>query len=358
MKRTISMLGIYLMVILISGSFAIKPEWNSYGWLQLNAETGRGQMNTGYWAVVVGAETWLTKYWWNISGYCFNNDDYHYWAWLPGYGYTQVTAEKLAMTIKNDSNLGLGAMPYDALYAIEDALQKDHDNDELEKPQNFQWDPISAWKWRSVYMEGRYADNGDPTRINANCWGTADYLTRSYKWVEGYSYYKDLAMDFGVPETGASFPFIYLSGYTTDEYPEQPYSIDDDLVNPSSYFSLKGTGNISGGLKNIINSFDIIRMGYAPQGTPDGYELEWKDGTNLGKNRHCAAYLCTDNSGYAWFYQKGNGGATSDAPYGIHAFGLDPDWEYEDAWRCYFHHNDYYKGNYASSYETDWAGVE
>jgi len=204
-------------------------------------------------------------------------------------------------------------------------------------------------------MEGRYSENGDTTQIVSNCWGNADYLTRSWEWADAYPDYKICALKQGYSEWEASFPHIYLDGWECGN----DYSIDEDLLDYYAWFSLEGTGNISGGLKNLINSFDVIRMALSPTHPikPSTYEMS-VGGINVGQNMHCAAYICTDWSGKPWFYQKGNFGATADAPYGLHAFGLDPTWEYEGHFRSYFRHDGDMKLNYAYSYDINWANVQ
>jgi hypothetical protein len=353
-----SIIGIFLLIAGIStSSFALKPEWNSYGWLLINAEYAEGQMYTGYWSIVGGAETWLYKYYWTINTFCYGNDNNDYWTTLPYYGYTHVTAEKLANMIWYDGSISDPYVPYETVQKIAWALQADHDsNHQPPKAPNAQWDPVGDWKWRSIFMEARYSENGDPTMIMSNCWGNADYLTRSEEWADAYPENKQRAVNYGMSEWAASFPYIYLDG----EVYGNSYSIDADLLDYyNSWFRLKGTGNISGGLKNLINSFDVIRMAEQPThpSIPNSYELAI-GGVNLGQNMHCAAYICTDRSGKPWFYQKGNFGATASAPYGLHAFGLDPNWQYETHFRSYFRHDGDMKLNYANSWEIDWANVE
>jgi hypothetical protein len=350
---------VFAAVTLVASSptWALRPEWNSYGWLLINAEHSEGRMYTGYWSIVGGVETWLYKYYWTINRFCYGNDNNDYWTTLPYYGYTHVTAQKLADMIRYDSDLNLHWVPSKVVDKIAWALQADHDsNHQPPKGPHETWDPYYDWKWRSKFMEERYAENGDLTRIMSNCWGNADYLTRSFDWAEAYPANKQYGLDNGMSQWAASFPHIYLDGW---QYGNS-HSIDGDLDDHHWRFHLEGTGNISGGLKYLINSFDVIRMADQPGSPSYGsatYELNWNT-TNVGQNKHCAVYLCTDRSGKPWFYQKGNFGATAYAPYGIHAFGLDSTWQYENHFRSYFRHDGDYKKNLADAWEIDWKNVE
>lgn len=360
-----------LIVILLSAmafprlSHAIKPEWNS-GMLLLKAEYTHGRMNTGYAAVAGGVEQWFNWYQYVIEAFCFNNSGYTYWANLPGYGYTQVTAEKLAYTIWNESFLGLTFVPYEVIERIETALQEDHDNNAYEVSSTHQWDPYWDWKWRSVFMEGRYSENGSSTAIMSNCWGNANYLTMAGQWLDGYSTYKSQALGFGFSEWGASFPHIYLDGgeyYPTDQFND--YSIDRDLQQTANYtgFEFAAYGN-EVDPRYYINSFDIVRMAEFPI-DPENAEL-WEmepinSGINVGENVHSAVYLTTDAAGVGWMYQKGNFGSTDSAPYGLHyigdALGV---WQYGDtfSYRSYFRHHGFGKALLANSYDIDWGNVD
>lgn len=339
----------------LSQSSAIKPEFNSYGWLLINAEYSEGQTRAGYNSVIGGVGTWFYKYYGIIYNYSFNNPDNNYYDWLPTYGYTLITAQKLASLIHADTDLELNWVPTNVVSLIEASLQQDHDQGIAVSP-NYMWDPIESWKWRSSFMEGRHAENGNSEMINANCWGNANYLTKSFNWAYGYAEYKQYALDWlGQSEWGASFPHIYLDGWIYNN----SYSIDGDMYSNNWRYALEGKGT-TGSLNNIINSFDVIRMSSNPSSPPnDPYstELVWHDGSRLGENAHCAAYICTDNSGKPWFYEKGNYGATSYAPYGIRAFGVDPNWQYENHYRSYFRHDGDYKANLADSYEINWYGI-
>ena len=353
-----------LLIVVLIGSLnsvsAIKPVW-SYGMLLLQAEEGYGRMRTGYAATVCGAGTWLAKYGWRIYNFCINNPNNTYWAYLPGYGYTQVTAEKLSNMFYYDSDLGLTDMPFSSFMEIRSALLADHALGSYEVESDHLWDPWTLWKWRSAYMETMYSKNGVDENISPNCWGTADYLTGGWHWAEYFpSYtYNQLVMYCDIPEQYIDFPYIYLPGAPVVQLPGAPYSMDFDLNDEANGFDLEGTGVVAGGLKNVLNSFDVIRMSTYPQNPPASEDLLWRENNqNLGTNKHSVAYLCTDHANKVWFYEKGNAGPPVDWPYGIRAFGNDPDWQYENHYRTYFSHKASVKENYATSYEMNWAGVE
>lgn len=331
----------------------MKPEFNSYGWLLINGEYAEGQTRTGFNAVVGGVGTWFFKYYGIIYNFCFQNQNDNYYDWIPTHGYTLITAEKLADLIHGDPDLELGWVPQEVISRVLTALQEDHEYGYAVDP-NYQWDPLGVWQWRSSFMEGRYAENGNSELIMSNCWGNADYLTKSFKWADAYPTYKQDALGW-MSEWGATFPHIYLDGWIDGN----TYSIDGDLYENNWRFALEGQGNI-GSLNNTLNSFDVIRMADNPSTPPDpaySAELVWHDGSRLGMNLHCAVYLCTDQTGKPWFYEKGNFGATSYAPYGIRAFGNDPGWQYENSYRSYFRHDGDYKQNIANSYDINWYGI-
>jgi hypothetical protein len=340
---------------------AIQPVWNSYGWLLLKAESGEGRMHTGYWAIVGGTETWLNKYYWHIQKFCYGNDNYAYWTTLPYYGYTQVTAKKLARLIWNDSDLQLHKVPSKVVDKIAWALQADHDSKGvLPKGPYDTWDPLGAWKWRSVYMERMYAEKNRTEDMDANCWGTANYLTRSFEWAAAYPANKQKALNSGRSVWAATFPHIFLDGPVI----QGKYSFDNDLLKNKWRFALKGTCSnptketcgTYPGLQNIINSFDIIRIsGGMTWGTYEN--LVWND-QDLGLNQHGAVYICTDRAGNAWFYEKANTGPPASVPsrYDLNTFGRTPGRDHQ--FRSFFRHDGDYKKNLADSYDIDWANVE
>jgi hypothetical protein len=319
-------------------------------------------MYTGVAAVTSGAEQWLWKYYWNIHDFCFGNPNYTYYSYLPNYGYTQVTAYKLASMMYYDGSMGLTDVTSEMFTKIQNALQADHDLNNAAYAANSYTDPYYDWKWRSVFMEGRHAENGSSTPINANCWGNANYLTQSWEWYNGYAYYRNQALGFGQSTAGASFPHIYLDGgdYRAYGSSPNPYSIDRDFKSPTSLFTYRGYG-ANTNPNSFLNSFDVIRMAYPPTGTN---AMNWEmtppgSSLNLGENVHSAVYITTDESGVGWMYQKGNYGATSYAPYDLHWVGdALGSWQYgNNCPRSYFHHNSGYKGNLATSYNINWGSL-
>jgi hypothetical protein len=333
--------------------FGLKPEWSN-GMLFFRAEASTfGRTDTGFYAMASGVSTWFQKYEQQIFSYACYYKTTDYYATLPGYGYTLVTADKLAGLIKLDTDLGLGYVSNEVVQLMQDKLILDKNSSTTPgypKDSNYVWDPYGLWKWRSVYMENRYAENGNSTRIHANCWGTADYLTRSSKWAD---YYPESKASFFInnpsaPAWAGTFPRIYLNGsmnYT--------YSIDKDLYENSWRFTLLADA-YQPNIRNYLNSFDVIRMSDLSSTSSGDLIIGSKD---LGNNLHCAAYLCTDYAGYHWYYQKGNYGETSSAPYGIWAFGKIPPNMYENCYRSLFRHDYDYKLNLSDSYDENWAGI-
>lgn len=339
---------IIILLITTTSVFAMTPVFSS-GMLVLETDDTMSRTYTGYWSVICGVGTWYYREQSFIMNYCWYRKGQVYYDTLPYYGYTDVTSEKLANLIWNDYSLGLGYVSQQVVDQIKAALDLDYAAASL--PKNFAelWDPFVNWQWRSAYMENRYAEDGNTEEIMANCWGTADYLTRSFKWVDAYPSNKAWALSYGISEWGATFPHIYLDGG-----PSISYSIDNDFYENSYRFYLKAAApaEFNPPINIYLNSFDVIRMSDNP-----GYDNLVIDGINLGENLHCAAYLCTDAMGRHWFYEKGNFGATYYAPYGIRAFGVDPYWQYENCYRSLFQHNDYYKQNMAGSYDENWPGI-
>ena len=357
------LLGIGLICLLMTDAMALKPYFNSYGYLVIKAEANEGRMYTGYWSIVGGVESWLSKYFWTINQYCLWNDNDTYYANLPNYGYTQVTSQKLANMILYDQSLGLSRVPVSVVNKIAEALQTDHDvcktNHVLSVSADYVWDPYYDWKWRSAYMEGRYAENNSTVQINANCWGTADYLAKDNEWVHKYQ------ADFpnGAPDDARKFPHIYLDG--GKYYPGGYYNahcIDDDLSNPDrATFLGTGTGVVP---RSTVNSFDVIRLANTPKTPSWNYEMIVNT-VNTGENVHCIAYLMTDYNGQAWYYEKHNYGNTRSCPYGVNILGNDQ-WTYpvgsvgayNNSFRSYFRKYGDNKGNLATSNEQNWAGVK
>jgi hypothetical protein len=256
--------------------------------------------------------------------------------------------------IRLDPAVNLIYVSDDTINRITYMLTLDRESADYPKNIGDYWDPYDEWKWRSVYMEGRYAENGSSEDIWANCTGTADYLTRSYNWWDSYYDNKARGLNAGCSEWGASFPHIYLDGY-----PNIPYSLDSDLVVNNWRFHFKPLygwpyeTNFAF-LHMHINSFDVIRLSNVLY---DGGTYLVIDGILLYRIFHSAVYLCFDAYFRHWFYEKGNFGSTDRAPYGIRAFGMDPDWEYENCFRSLFQHDDDFKMNLATGYDENWAGI-
>ncbi|MBN1984297.1 MAG: hypothetical protein JW795_22420 [Chitinivibrionales bacterium] len=338
-----------LLFLSVSQTSALKPYFNDLGWLLLKVEDTYDGSHTCYTAIVGGANTWYNKYFLDIIYYCFVFDPYY--TTLPHYGYTQVTAEKLVNMFTYDPDLQDRVIPAEVQTRLLEALNQDKSNGAPALDVGSSWDPINDWKWRSTFMEGRYAENGSSEEIMSNCWGNADYLTRGEEWALAYPDNKAWAIAWGISTWGATFPHIYLDGPVWNN----TYSIDADLIKTSQKFELEATGKKD--LRLMLNSFDIIRMAAKPNNPPTNYDLVI-NGTNCGKNLHCAVFICTDAGHQQWFYEKGNFGATISAPYGLRAFGQDPSWQYENSFRSYFHHDGDLKKNLAQDWTEDWWPVE
>jgi hypothetical protein len=343
-----------VLLFLLIGSMnvsALKPEWSNGMLLFLAESSTFGRTNTGFYAMASGVSTWFQKYEQQIFNYACYYKTTDYYATLPSYGYTLVTADKLANLIKLDSDLGLYYVADSVVQLMADKLSLDKSSSSgYPMDSTYIWDPWGLWQWRSSYMEGRYAEDGNSTLIHANCWGTADYLTRSYEWA---NYYPESKASFqsthpSLPASCGTFPHIYLNGSRNYDY-----SIDNDFYNNSWRFTLVADA-YQPDIKSYLNSFDVIRMSDLSSTSSGDLVLGSKD---LGDNLHCAAYLCTDYAGYHWYYQKGNYGATSYAPYGIWAFGKIPPNQYESCYRSLFRHDYDYKLNLAASYDENWVGI-
>lgn len=346
------LLSLLMLFCLNYQASAIKPEFNVSGSLVLNTEVGEGQIKACFFSVVFGTGTWYYKYEWEITEFIFNNADYSFWAVLPYYGYTQVTAEKLANMIWYDNDLGLGDITSNIVDALVVFLQDDHDNaPDLSLPENHTWTPYAVWNWRCVYMEDMYAENSIDQTINANCWGTADYLTRSFEWADAYPTNKQEALDGGMSQWGATFPHIYLDG-TMDG---NQYSIDHDLESHPDRFHLMAHNNfINEDLHYYINTFDLIRLAVWWD-EPDVEELHW-DGNNLYAIYHAVVYLCKDMNGIHWCYEKDGYGNPSHGNYRIQAF--DDNYPYSGIYyHSYFQHDYDYKLTWANHLDLNYAGI-
>lgn len=363
-KKIMQVIGFSLLSVgIFTNSYAIKPYWTEVNrYLFLNTEFGRGQMQTAIASVIGGVETWFSKYYYVITDYCYDEDN-NYWFTLPFYGYTQVTAEKLAIMIYFDTDLGLDRVPNNVYYYIVSQLNADRSYmqsyHEPYYPPNYNGiDPFSYWKWRANYMEGRYQERwsaDSTTWTDANCTGTANYLTRSQEWARAYRSTRNEHIQNQEDEWIWKFPHVFLWPHEVDGLGEPVnYSFDADLK-WNSYFTLVGTGTIGDGLRNIINSFDIIRFSQSVGGA-HMWDF-WLNNQNLFINTHAAVYLCTDVYLRPWFYQKAYPGKLKNYPYDIHTLG-DPNWVYENHFRSYFKHAGDQKQNLADSYDEDWANVE
>ncbi|MBD3345432.1 MAG: hypothetical protein GF401_10260 [Chitinivibrionales bacterium] len=365
-------------------SQAVRPYFNSYGWFQLLSE-GEIAISTRYASVTSGVETWYNKWRGHIE-YYVNTGPWYGAVYMYGqWQYRYIDADIIASLIRADNTLGLQDIPQEVVDYVESKLEYDrnrmvnHPNDYY----NSYWypwesDPITQLKWRSVYMEGRYAENDFTTctDIHANCWGTADYLAMDYEWAEKYEY------DFpgGAPSDRYRFPHIYVDGgkyyLYYGQYYYNEYCIDDDLDpdvgdgNQRAVFKGHRTGAApSPQPENLLNSFDVIRLAEDPivQNDPEPHEMGiGSSGSeiNVGKNLHCVAYLCTDEYNYAWVYEKHNYGCTKEKPYGINVLGYDL-WgppvigigAYDDKYCSFFKKYGYNKDNMPDSYDMNWAGI-
>ncbi len=355
-------IGAIGLVLLINSAFAIKPEWVNQEYLLLKAEGGHGQMRTGYTAVVGGVATWLYKYYWEINQFCFGNEDYTYYATLPGYGYTQVTAQKLANAISYDGSLQLYWVPSVVISRIAEALQVDHDLNGPYVTAGYYYDPYYDWKWRSVYMEAQRERTilGLDPLIEANCWGTSSYLTRTCRWSLGSESFIERFCDANsLDPSYCSWPNVYLDGPATRSRQSGitllPYSFDNELTDYGNYFYLKGFARSDEGVdpRYLINSFDLIRLS-----DNSAYDVLNYNGVDLGANFHGAAYICTSNDGAHWVFEKSN---NHGAAYQLMTFySYEP---YEPSYsnlyrryRSYWHHDGDMKMNLANSWETNWGG--
>ncbi len=330
---------------------ALYPYWSS-GMLYLKFEGGELAKKTRVISTVIGVETFYREYRSIIEDFI---DDGEAWAYLPGEGYCRVDAEKLASTCFNDPWLQLWDVYSSQAYnQMVDALRFDSSG----LGTGTYYDPYSTWKWRSVYMENRYASNSDTRLRNANCWGTADYMARDFEW-------RDMYVDEfpnGASSWKDKFPNIYLEG--GQRYyggPVNPHCIDDDLdpnTNDRAVFQGRTSGvNPDPSVKpeELINSFDVVRLAEEPTGQPaDYWELDPTGDDNVGENLHSLAYLCTDENGDVWMYEKANYGSTEYAPYGLRKLGTG---DYAQNYRSFFKKYGDYKENLADSYDLNWAGI-
>jgi hypothetical protein len=210
-----------------------------------------------------------------------------------------------------------------------------------------------------------YDKNGNPDApANANCWGTADYLAKDYEWKRMYeAWYPG-----GAPSAEYRFPYITLWGNSVSVscpdyvYEDHDYYIDRDLHPDNGRAVCMGHGpNVSP--EYILNAFDVVRIALPPEEhCVEGiFQLGVDD---LGYNVHCVAYLCTDELGQTWVYEKHNSGNTYHHPYGINILGDDQYvspvmyiGRHDDKYNSYFKKFWNYKDLWPSSYDLNWAGI-
>jgi len=369
MKRCIAF--ILIALLLPAQTHSIKPRFNSYGYLVLDAENDENF--THFIAIVCGVETWYLEWEIKIEQYLRNGP---YMDYLPNeHGnitYQYVDNLLLANLIHYHEGLDLHDVPDEIITTISDALYHEYINGDVVRPS--QYDPWSDWKWRSEYMEEMYSRNWDITGIRANCWGTADYLAKDYQWADQY----ENEHPNGAPDT-AKFPYIYCNGniYNLDCEPFE-FAIDYDLIyngvgGERAMFKERGKDIHP---KSIINAFDIIRISESP-GTYNGYHCDvelrvWSESenniVNVGRNLHSVVYLCTDAFDQGWIYEKHNKGNTNESPYDLNIFGNDkwnddiynPVWMpilYDTCYNSFFKKYGYNKDIQADSYDMNWAGI-
>lgn len=333
---------IVTVVLLAQKQFAMYPEFNFYGWLVLTTE-GEPAPYTRAKAITGGVETWYLEWKTYIEGFVEYGE---YNTYLPSahscsWSFYHVDAGVLAELIYNDCNLDLGDVPANVIDEIEDMLNKDRYHSQCMwspncgRPYPSYIDPYSDWKWRSVYMENRWAANSSqPDFPNAaNVHGIADYLAMDRQWYDGFTDIKNRVLnpdynsghaniytDQKVPirnpqgevigynwqtcedESAMELPYwIHLPFHHQDVYGNEfPYNIENDLGDEGRY-ELKGVGN-NLSPAGILNAFDALRR-YVT--TASQTELWWYHDTNLGKTVGTYMYLCTDDMNTPYFFTKG-----------------------------------------------------
>lgn len=362
------------MSLFMSGAVALQPFINENGWLLFRAEDGKIS-KTQFMAVVCGVETWYST-WEGLIDFYVSEGTYEYP--LPNGDGTwtsrvSVNAESLTRLIWDTTWIDLGDVPEEPTRElIELAIEEDRSKTSLHEYHDMNedyWDPFQYWRWRSVFMEDRFASNWDPRNRIGNCWGTADYLIRGYEWT--FHYDKIKADPEYKHEDMRTFPEINLQG---SEY-ENEYSLDNELLNIAIYKGRSGFGIIPDYLQ--LNAFDVIR--FDERGSYQ-WNLMWDVDeycgreTDLGMNVHAALYLCRDSENRIWTYEKGNDGPTFyiyqyeydphdgviGALYGINSclngsFATSCRISYD---KTYFKIPGNVKLLLADSYDMDWAGVE
>jgi hypothetical protein len=338
------------MAFMATGAMAMKPYFSVGGMLLFDKQDNTLSPNTEEMAIIGGVEQWYKAFSAHVRLYIYNSTpQYQY---IPtrsgGWVYVQLTPTNLAGLIYDATWLDLGDTPSSVYNAIVQAIQKDKNRS------GFSPDPYAYWKWRSVYMEGRYAENGSSQFINANCWGTADYLAADLQWKGYYAW----QFPNGSPDAAHRFPHIYLDGPIVGSEGTNPYALDRDFINPSRS-RLKADG-VTTDIRPeyILNSFDLIRYGLNPSAYPsqsaliiNGHDLGWLS------SGHSAVYLASDVLGDSYLFEKANFGATQNAPYQIRKYGTGT---YEDPsgfYNSFFKKFGNFKLNLATTYDQNWAGI-
>lgn len=370
-----------LCMSFMSGTVALQPFINENGWLLFRAEDGKIS-KTQFMAVVCGVETWYNT-WEYLIDFYLSEGAYTYplpngdGTWT---GRATVDVESLTRLIWNTPWIDLGDVPEEPTRElIERAIEEDRTKTSVREYHDVNddyWDPYPYWKWRSVFMEDRFASNWDWRARIGNCWGTADYLIRGNEWTFSYDENKVEHLPATDPkakhEDMRTFPEVYLSGW---EY-QNDYSIDNELLNIATYKGRSESFVFPEYLQ--LNAFDVIR--FSDEYTVYQYKLMWDEDnycgreTDLGMNVHASVYLCRDSDNVIWTYEKGNDGITFFYPnwdpfdgvigalYGLNSCQngttstpLSCRYNYD---KSYFKIPGDVKLLLADSYEMDWAGVE
>jgi hypothetical protein len=342
-----------LVAGLVGSSMGMKPFFTSGGLLLLDQQGNTVTPNTEKMAMIGGVEQWYRTWFYLVQDYVtYSSPRYEYLPTSSGnWVYTQLTPSSLANLIYQTYWLDIKDTPTPVYNAIVSAITSDKNHS------YFSQDPYPYWKWRSAYMEGRYAEDGNTTWIYANCWGTADYLAADLQWK---GYYQSTFPN-GAPNWAYLFPHIYLDGPIIDGGGNTTtYALDRDYSNTSrSKLVAYGHSNeIFPG--SFLNSFDLIRYsGNDPTIDFSGADLVI-GGHDLGwlSSGHSAVYLGTDALGDAYLFEKANLGATANAPYQIRKYGVgtydDPSGHYTSFFKKFGAN----KLNLATTNNQNWAGIK
>jgi len=317
---------------------ALQPQFNKWGYVVLKVEHPHDGLRTCFHAVAGGAEIWFTRYSNEIIRYVSSSAPYY--AKLPVYGYTRVTAEKLARMLYYDSLIKYRYIQSQLYYTLITALEEDKRYGPA-KTVGMLWDPIDIWKWRSVYMERTI---GAPNQ-SGNCFGTADYMTMGDEWIQCYpafSYPNDL-------NENRRFPWIYLKGTMSEDPLEVLQCLDNELKQNDFGYAAKSSDN-SLYLGKYINCFDLIRVSGPFTSGPDSLTITTMNGTvmYLGEPIHAAVFLCTDRAGNPWVFEK----QSQAKP--VRVINL---YSGTTVNRSYFYRRGNYKKVITDTWEPNWAGV-